>query len=76
MNVNVRYIQGIPEWINPQQIENDKDLLDAMFDNLRSTEQVPTRQTTANACVSLNGVQVTSRELKSLSDSSEAGFNQ
>ncbi len=51
-------------------------VLNQTFANLRSAEQVPTCQTTADACASLNGVQVMSGEIKSSSDPSDASFKQ
>ncbi len=77
-NINMRYIHGDMSMIDSAQIEVNSDKLDTNFTNLRSAKppQVPTRQTMANACVVLHGVQVVSAEVKSLSDKNDAGFQQ
>ncbi len=75
-NVNVRYLKGQEAWLTAQNIENDADQLDEMFDNLLKDGRMPMRQTTANACATLNGVQVASAEVKTSWDGSNAGFDQ
>ncbi len=63
-NVNVRYLKGKEEWLIVKNIERDADKLDEMFQNLLDDGRMPTRQTTADACATLNGVQVASAEVK------------
>ena len=75
-NVNVHYLKGQEAWLTAQNIERDADQLDEMFSNLLKDGRMPTRQTTANACATLNGVQVTSAEVKTSWDGSTAGFDQ
>ena len=74
--MNVRYLKGKEAWLTVQNIERDADKLDEMFQNLLNDGRTPTRQTTANACATLNGVQVTSAEVKTSWDGSNAGFEQ
>ncbi len=47
-----------------------------MFANLLAEGKTPMRQTTADACATLNGMQVVSAEVKTLWDVTEAGFDQ
>ena len=54
----------------------DADKLDEMFQNLLDDGRTPTRQTTANACATLNSIQVSSAEVKTSWDGSNAGFEQ
>ena len=75
-NVNVCYLKGEGAWLTAQNIENDADQLNQMFDNLFKDGRMPMRQTTANACATLNGVQVASAEVKTSWDGSNAGFDQ
>ncbi len=75
-NVNVRYLKGQEACLTAQNIEKDADQLNEMFDNLLMDGKTPTRQTTANACATLNGVQVTSAKVKTSWDGSSAGFDQ
>ena len=75
-NVNVHYLKGEEAWLTAQNIENDADQLNQMFDNLFKDGRMPTRQTTADACATLNGVQVASAEVKTSWDGSNAGFDQ
>ncbi len=74
--MNVRYLKGKEEWLIVQNIEWDADKLDAMFQNLLNDGRTPTRQTTANTCATLNGVQVASAEVKTSWDGTNAGFDQ
>ncbi len=64
--------------IDSAQIEVNSGKLNETFNNLRTAEplQVPTRQTTADACAVLHGVQVVTAEVKSSSDKNDAGFHQ
>ncbi len=75
-NVNMCYLKGKEAWLTVQNIERDADKLDEMFQNLLDDGRMPTRQTTADACVTLNSVQVTSAEVKTSWDGSNAGFKQ
>ena len=75
-NVNVRYLKGKEVWLTAQNIDRDADQLDEMFDNLLKDGRMPMRQTTADACATLNGVQVTSAEVKTSWDVSNAGLDQ
>ncbi len=77
-NVNVCYIHGSVTMIDSAQIEANSGKLDETFNNLRTAEppQVPTRQTTADACTVLHRVQVVTAEVKSSSDKNDAGFHQ
>ncbi len=59
-----------------QNIENEGDQLDEMFANLLAEGKTPMRQTTADACATLNGVQVVSAEVKTSWDATDAGFDQ
>ncbi len=58
-----------------QNIENKGDQLDEMFANLLAEGKTPTRQTTADACATLNGMQVVSAEVKTSWDAPDAGFD-
>ncbi len=75
-NVNVRYLKGQDVWLTAQNIERDAYQLDEMFDNLLKDGRTPTRQTTADTCATLNGMQVASAEVKTSWDGSNAGFDQ
>ena len=75
-NVNMCYLKGQEAWLTAQNIENDADQLDEMFDNLLKDGRMPTRQTTADTCATLNAMQVVSAEVKTSWDGSNAGFNQ
>ncbi len=75
-NVNVRYLKGKASWLTVKNIEKEGDQLDQMFANLLAKGKMPTRQTTADACATLNGMQVVSAKVKSLWDVTEAGFKQ
>ncbi len=75
-NVNVRYIKGKEEWLTEQNIERDGAKLDQMFQNLLDDGRTPTRQTTADACATLNGLQVASAKVKMSWDATFAGFDQ
>ncbi len=63
-NVNVCYLKGDEAWLTVQNIERDANNLDEMFENLLADGRMPMRQTTANACATLNGVQVASAKVK------------
>ncbi len=78
MNVNVQYIHGVEEFINETQIDTESKKLTDTFHALHWADppQLPTQQMTADACASLNIIQVMSGEIKSSSDSSDAGFKQ
>ncbi len=75
-NVNVRYLKGNETWLTVQNIENEGDQLDEMFANLLAEGKTPIRQTTADACATLNGMQVMSAEVKTSWDATDAGFDQ
>ncbi len=75
-NVNVHYLKGKEAWLTVQNIESEADKLDEMFNNLLADGRTPMRQTTANTCASLNGMQVASAEVKTSWDGSNAGFDQ
>ncbi len=75
-NVNMRYLKGKEEWLIAQNIEWDTDKLDLMFENLLEDGRMPMRQTTADACATLNGLQVASAEVKTSWDATYAGFDQ
>ncbi len=75
-NVNMCYLKGQEAWLTAQNIESDADQLDEMFDNLLKDGRMPTRQTTADACATLNTMQVVSAEVKTSWDGSTAGFDQ
>ncbi len=74
--MNVRYLKGEEAWLTAQNIENDADQFNQMFDNLFKDGRTPMRQTTADTCATLNGVQVVSAEVKTSWDGSNAGFDQ
>ena len=75
-NVNMRYLKGKDSWLTVKNIEKEGDQLNQMFANLLTKGKMPTRQTTADACATLNGMQVVSAEVKTLWDVTEAGFEQ
>ncbi len=75
-NVNVRYIKGNKDWLTVANIERDGDQLDELFENLLKDGKTPTRQTTADGCATLNGMQVASAEVKTSWDATNAGFDQ
>ncbi len=75
-NVNMHYLKGKASWLTVQNIEKEGDQLDQMFGNLLAEGKMPMRQTTVDACATLNGMQVVSAKVKSLWDASEAGFEQ
>ncbi len=77
-NINVCYIRGSMNMIDSVQTEANSGKLDETFNNLQTAEplQVLTRQTTADACAVLHGVQVVTVEVKSLSDKNNVGFHQ
>ncbi len=75
-NVNMRYLKGKASWLTVDNIEKEGDKLDQMFGNLLAEGKMPTRQTTADACATLNGMQVMSAKVKSSFDATEAGFEQ
>ena len=72
----MQYLNGKEEWLTVQNIEQDAHKLDLMFQNLLDNGRTPTRQTTANACATLNSVQVASGEVKTSWDGTNAGFDQ
>ena len=74
-NVNVCYLKRKESWLTVENIEKEGDKLDEMFANLLDDGRTPTRQTTVDACATLNGVQVTSAEVKTSWDASNAGFD-
>ncbi len=75
-NVNVRYLKGKDSWLTVENIEKEGEKLDEMFANLLADGRTPMRQTTADTCATLNGVQLVSAEVKTSWDRSTAGFNQ
>ncbi len=75
-NVNVWYIKGKEQWLIEENIERDSDKLDLMFKNLLADGRTPMRQTTADACATLNSLQVASAKVKTSWDAIFAGFDQ
>ncbi len=75
-NVNMCYLKGKDSWLTVKNIEKKGDKLDEMFANLLDDGRMPTRQTTADACATLNSVQVATAEVKTSWDVSNAGFDQ
>ncbi len=75
-NVNVLYLKGKEESLIVQNIEWDMDKLDLMFENLLEDGRMPMRQTTADACATLNGLQVASAKVKMSWHVTFAGFDQ
>ncbi len=75
-NVNMHYLKGKEAWLTVLNIERNADKLDEMFQNLLDDGRMPMRQTTANACATLNGMQVASAKVKTSWDGSNAGFKQ
>ncbi len=75
-NVNVRYLKGKDSWLTVENIEKEGEKLDEMFTNLLTNGRTPTRQTTADACATLNDMQVVSAEVKTSWGGSTAGFDQ
>ena len=59
-----------------ENIEKEGDKLDEMFANLLDDGKMLMRQTTADACATLNGMQVVSAEVKTSWDGTNAGFDQ
>ncbi len=77
-NMNMRYIHGDTHMIDCDKIRANSDKLDETFNNLHQAEppQVPSRHTTADACMVLHRVTVVSAEVKSSSNKNDVGFHQ
>ena len=74
-NVYVQYILTADGNITAKRIERDADALDETFKNLNNNNVCPSRQTTADGVCVLHGIILCTAEVKSSSDSVDAGMD-